>query len=809
MKNFLYSKDTDNKWQKKWDETGLYKFDEIKISDKFYLLEQFAYPSGENLHIGHWWIYGLSDSYGRFKRMQGYQVFHPPGFDAFGLPAENFAIKTGVHPSDSTENNITKMEKQFRAMGTTYDWKYEIITCHEEYYKWTQWLFIKLYENGLAYRKEAPVNWCPSCLTVLANEQAAGGKCERCGSEVIRRSMTQWFFRITDYAEELLSSLDELNWPETTKNIQRNWIGKSVGTDIDFRVGLDNITVFTTRADTLMGVTYIVLAPEHPLIDKITAEQNKEEVCAYCGQALKQTEIERMSMAKDKTGVFTGAYAVHPITGCPIPIWIADYVLQNYGTGAIMAVPAHDERDYQFALKYDLLIVRVVEGEYEGKLPYCGDGVLLNSERYTGLASETARHEITKFLESQQKGREAIKYRLRDWLVSRQRYWGAPIPIIYCEDCGIVPVPEKDLPVKLPYDVKFLPTGESPLATCAEFINTACPTCGKPAKRDIDTLDTFVCSSWYYLRYFDNKNTEAAFDKARLEQIMPVDMYVGGIEHATMHLLYARFITKALRDMGCLGFNEPFPSIFHQGIITGKDGKKMSKRDGAVSPDVFIEKYGSDIFRMYLGFGFSYIDGGPWDDDGIKAIARFVHRVGRMAESFVAFKLDGNGLGYAADIELEYVRNRTIKQVGGDLELFRFNSAMARIMEFLNAINAYQKSDNRNWKYESACIQDLIKLLAPLAPHLTEELWEYIGCPYSVHSQSFPAYDETKLTRDILNIAVQINGHLKEVIPLPAHMDEDGIKSAILADTKIQSYIDGYVVKKIIYIKGKLVNIVL
>lgn len=810
MKSFMYSKQTDQKWQKKWQETEIYRFDETKITNKFYLLEMFSYPSGKTLHTGHWWNYGLSDSYGRLKRMQGYNVFHPPGFDAFGLPAENYAIKTGVHPSDSTKTNIATMENQFRAMGTTYDWNYEVVTCYEEYYKWTQWLFLKLFEKGLAYRKEAPVNWCPSCMTVLANEQAAGGKCERCDSNVVHRNMTQWFFKITEYAEELLSGLDTLDWPEKTKAIQKNWIGKSFGAEINFKSGNDTITVFTTRADTLMGVTYIVLAPEHPLVDKLTATDCMEQVTAYRDYTANQSEIERTSTAKEKSGVFTGAYAMHPISGKQIPIWVADYVLQNYGTGAVMAVPAHDERDFEFAEKYNLPVIRVVNGNGDDKseLPFCDDGILINSGIYNGLTSEQARQKISGDLDVDEKGKQTVKYRLRDWLVSRQRYWGAPIPIIHCEDCGDVPVPENELPVKLPYNVEFHPSGKSPLSSCAEFVNTPCPICGKPAKRDTDTLDTFVCSSWYFLRFYDNKNADVPFDKTRVNQIMPLDKYVGGIEHAAMHLLYARFVTKALRDMGYLNFGEPFPSLFHQGIITGKDGKKMSKRNGAASPDVLIEQYGSDVFRMYLGFGFSYVDGGPWDDDGIKAIARFVSRIGRLAENFTVLKAEKIAIEYAADEELEYVRNYTIKQVANDLEVFSFNTAIARIMEFVNAVSDYQKKQNRNSIYEQTLLKDLILLLAPLAPHLAEELWEYIGCSYSVHNQRFPSFDESKLIRDTINIAVQVNGTLRDVISINNDMDEDEIKQKALSSTKVQISIGGKYIKKIIYIKGRIVNIV-
>jgi leucyl-tRNA synthetase len=815
MKSFVYSKETDDKWQKKWRETALYKFDESRIRDKFYLLEMFSYPSGKNLHLGHWWNYGLSDSYGRFKRMQGYEVFHPPGFDAFGLPAENFAIKTGVHPKDSTVSNIAAMEAQMRAMGTTYDWDHEIVTCDESYYKWTQWLFLQLLKQGLAYRKEAPVNWCPSCLTVLANEQAAGGTCERCDSAVVRRSMTQWFFKITAYAEALLEGLDTLDWPEKTKAIQRNWIGRSTGAEIDFQAGNLLITVFTTRADTLMGVTYIVLAPEHPLVPQLTTPAQAAAVGAYIGQSAKQTDIERQMAEKEKAGVFTGSCCIHPVTGQAVPVWIADYVLPGYGTGAVMAVPAHDERDYAFAVQYGLPVVRVI-GAAADCLPFCDDGILTGSGCYDGLVSEQARLRITADLERTGKGRHAVKYRLRDWLVSRQRYWGAPVPVIHCDRCGIVPVPEEDLPVRLPYDVEFQPNGQSPLALCDEFVTVPCPACGNPAKRDTDTLDTFVCSSWYFLRFYDSKNTREPFDRDRLAQIMPVDKYVGGIEHAAMHLLYARFITKALRDMGYLSFGEPFPSLTHQGIITGSDGRKMSKRNGAVSPDVLVNQYGADVLRLYLGFGFSYLDGGPWQgpcDDipgagsGIKAVARFVSKLCRLADDFISVKRE-NDAGTIADSTLGYIRHYTVKQVTAGLEAFSFNTVIARLMEFANAIGRYQKSVGRNAPFEEEMLKALLLLLAPLAPHLAEELWAHIGGPYSIHSQSFPKYDEARLVSDAVNIAVQVNGSLRDVVTVSPGADEEAVKRIALTSRKVQKGVGGREIGRIIYVKDKLINLV-
>ncbi|MFA7673265.1 MAG: leucine--tRNA ligase [Clostridia bacterium] len=810
MESIIYSKEIDEKWQKKWQVSKLYQFDESKIDNKLYLLEMFSYPSGKNLHIGHWWNYGLTDSYGRLKRMQGYQVFHPPGFDAFGLPAENYAIKTGIHPDISTKNNIATMEEQFCMMGTTYDWNYEVVTCNPEYYKWTQWLFLKLLEKGLAYRKEAPVNWCPSCMTVLANEQVIDNKCERCETDVVRRNMTQWFFKITDYSDELLTGLKKLDWPEKTKKIQENWIGKSHGAEIDFKTADDNIKVFTTRADTVMGVTYIVIAPEHPLTDKLTTPEHKTAVEAYREFAAKQSEIERMSTVKEKTGVFTGAYAVHPITKKHIPVWVSDYVLIGYGTGAVMAVPAHDERDFEFASKYHLPIITVVNSAKTDSciLPFCEDGILVNSNKYDGMPSEDARIKISADLEKAQRGKATVKYRLRDWLVSRQRYWGAPIPIIYCDDCGIVPVPESELPVKLPYNVEFLPNGKSPLAACPEFVNTICPICGKPAKRETDTLDTFVCSSWYYLRFFDNKNSAEAFSKEKVNRIMSVDKYVGGIEHASMHLLYARFITKALRDMGYLNFDEPFTSLVHQGVILGSDGQKMSKRNGAVSPDVYINQYGSDVFRLYLGFGFSYRDGGPWNDEGIKSMARFVAKVSRVVENFLNFKEGLSDTPLHPDSDLEYIRNFTIQQVTNDINDFEFNTATARIMEFVNGITKYQTSNKRSAQYEESLVRDLILFLAPMAPHYTEELWENMGYDYSVHDQPFPVCDDSKLIKDMNQIAVQVNGTLRDVISVSCSIDDESLKIKAISTAKVKAIIGERHIKNIIMVRGRLVNIV-
>ena len=810
-----YSTQTDKKWQKRWEESKLYEFDRERLDKKLYCLEMFSYPSGAKLHVGHWYNFGLADSWSRMKRMQGYNVFHPQGFDAFGLPAENYAIKTGIHPKDSTLKNIDTMEHQLKEMGATFNWDYEVITCSPEYYKWTQWIFLQFYKKGLAYRKKAPVNWCPSCKTVLANEQVVDGSCERCHSEVTKKNLTQWFFKITEYAQELLDCLPGLDWPEKTKKIQTNWIGRSEGAEIEFKVVGKDIAfkVFTTRADTLHGVTYVVLAPENELVDKITIHEYKSKVEEYRDQVKKVSEIDRLSTVHEKTGVFTGAYAIHPLTGENVQIWVADYVLAGYGTGCVMAVPAHDERDYEFATKYGLDIIRVIKGEngVDDTLPFADYGVLTSSREFDGVTSEEARVSIVKKLEKEGKGELKVTYRLRDWLVSRQRYWGTPIPVVYCEKCGVVPVPEDQLPVELPYDVVFTPDGESPLAKCEEFINTTCPTCGGPAKRESDTLDTFVCSSWYYLRYPDNKNNNEAFNREWINKMLPVDKYVGGAEHAAMHLLYARFFTKALRDMGYLDFDEPFLSLVHQGSILGTDGQKMSKsRGNTVLPDEFIQKYGSDVFRMYLAFGFAYIEGGPWNDDGIKAVDRFVGRVERLIEKLISERNEASVTIMGSDEkELNFVRNSTIKSVTADTEQFQFNTAIARLMELVNALYKYDAFEIKNRTFLEDTIRDLLMLLAPYAPHFTEEMWELLAEKASIFNQNWPNYDERALVRDEVELAVQFNGQIRFKINVPSSADNKAIEEIALNDERSVPFLKEKTVAKVIVVKGRLVNIVL
>lgn len=800
----------EKKWQKYWEENKINEFDESKSDKKFYCLEMFSYPSAAKLHVGHWYNYGPTDSYARYKRMKGYAVFQPMGFDAFGLPAENFAIKTGIHPKDSTLKNIETMEEQLKNIGAMFDWSKEIKTCVPDYYKWTQWLFLKLYENGLAYRKEAPVNWCPSCNTVLANEQVVDGACERCGTVVTKKNLTQWFFKITDYAEELLEKLDGLDWPEKTKYMQKNWIGKSVGAEVTFTTDSgEQFKVFTTRADTLFGVSFVVIAPEHPLVKKLVTKENEQNVENYIEQAKKSSEIERLSSTREKTGAFTGAYAINPINGEKVPIFVADYVLYSYGTGAVMGVAAHDERDYDFCKKYNLRICQVIDNkDQNAELPFCEDGYLQNSGEFDGLFGEEARTAIINKLKSIGKGDFKVNYRLRDWLVSRQRYWGAPIPVVHCPDCGAVPVPYDQLPVELPYDVEFKPDGKSPLAKHDGFMHAKCPKCGKDALRDPDTLDTFVCSSWYYLRYPDAHNDKEPFSKDVVNKMLPVDKYVGGPEHACMHLLYARFITKALRDMGYLKFDEPFKSLTHQGIILGPDGNRMSKSKGnVISPDSYVSVYGSDVFRLYLEFGFSYAEGGPWNDDGIKSISKFLDKIEKFSETAFATKpiaseMDEN------DKELLFVLHNTIKSVDKDLDVFSFNTAIARLMELVNALKKYDGLGKGNTQTFHDTIVTLIKLLAPFAPHFSEELWHNAGNKKSVFLEKYPEFDESALDRDEFEYGIQINSKMKLKLIIPVKMDQKQIEDLVLSTPKVKELLNGATPKKVIVIPKRLVNII-
>lgn len=814
-----YSINIDKKSQKFWDDIRINEFRIKDNMEKLYVLEMFSYPSGSNLHAGHWFNFGLVDSYARYKKMKGFNVFQPMGFDAFGLPAENYAIKTGIHPKDSTMKNIKTMRKQLKNMGALFNFDHEILTCTPQYYKWTQWLFLKLYENNLAYRKNAPVNFCPNCNTVLANEQVIDNQCERCSTEIEKKNLTQWFFKITEYADELVDKLDDLDWPDKTKSMQKNWIGRSFGTIVNFSIDNSNknFDVFTTRVDTLMGVTYVVLAPEHPLVSSITTKENLNDVDNYIKETSKQSEIDRVSTTKEKTGVFTGSYAIHPITKNKIPIWISSYVISSYGTGSVMAVPAHDERDYEFANKFNLPIIKVIDSKEEVKLPITEKGVLINSGEFNNLTSEEAKENITKYLENIHKGSSKTTFRLRDWLVSRQRYWGAPIPIIYCDDCGIVPVPYESLPVELPYNVNFTPNGKSPLETSSEFINTNCPKCNKTAKRETDTLDTFVCSSWYYLRYVDPNNEKSPFDSDKINKMLPVDKYVGGPEHACMHLLYSRFITKALRDMGLLNFDEPFTSLTHQGLILGPDGFKMSKsRGNTISPDDYIEEYGSDVFRVYLMFAFTYTEGGAWSDEGIKSVHKFIQRCERLLNKSIDILRD-KSFNFKQDEQCEkellFSLNTSIKMITQDIESLQFNTCIAHFMKLTNEFSKYLNNNKIKFDFLKEFLFNYIKLFAPFAPHFSEY---YFGIlrelsgenKTSVFLETYPKADEKYLTRDTIEIAIQINGKIKTRILVYTSSNEEQIKKISLCNEEIIKAIDGKTIVKVIVIKNRLVNIV-
>jgi leucyl-tRNA synthetase len=805
------------KWQNYWEEKKVFKTDLSKINNKLYCLVMFIYPSGAKLHCGHWYNYGPTDSWARYKRLKGFNVFEPMGYDAFGLPAENYAIKTGIHPYDSTIQNIKDIREQLIKMGGMYDWDAELMTCSPEYYKWNQWLFLQLYKKGLAYRKNAPVNWCPNDQTVLANEQVlADGTCERCGTTVIQKNLTQWFLKITDYSEELLQGLDKINWPEKTKLMQRNWIGKSVGAEIVFSVegSDDKIKVFTTRPDTVFGVTYVVLAPEHPLVDKLTKPEYKTKVEEYRESIKSLTEIERTSTVKEKTGVPLGANAINPVNGKKIPIWIADYALLTYGTGCVMAVPGQDERDWEFATKFKLPIIRTIEPpkDFKGEA-YLGDGPAINSDFLNRLYVEDAKNKIIEWLEKNDKGSKKINYRLRDWLISRQRYWGTPIPIIHCPKCGEVPVDEKDLPVELPYDVEFKSEGASPLLSNKDFINVKCPKCGGDAKREADTMDTFVDSSWYYLRYLNPKIDSAIFDKELADKWTPVDMYVGGAEHATMHLLYARFIHKFLRDIKLVNSDEPFSTLLHQGTITN-NGAKMSKSKGnVVNPDDFTSKFGSDVFRLYLMFMGPYDLGGDWSDKGIAGTDRFVQRT---YDLFLQNKdilkkavpkeiYDIDKLNNEEKIVYKKI-NQTIKKYDEEISNFRFNTAIASLMELLNELKNLEKCSDEVCAYT---LQRFAVLVEPVAPHLGEECWNLICNETSLMEKPvWFEFDPKALIEDSVNIAVQINGKLRTTVELPINSEQDVVKKSVLADEKVSKHLDGKKVVKEIYVKNKIYNIV-
>ena len=823
----------ERKWQEKWEQDGLYRAVVDHSKPKHYALTMLPYPSGD-LHIGHWYAMGPSDVRARYMRMRGYNVLFPIGFDAFGLPAENAAIRHGIHPHKWTLSNIDNMRQQLRSMGSSFDWEREAISCLPGYYRWTQWFFLKLYDMGLAYRKEAAVDFCPTCNTTLAREQVWGDDrhCERCGSAVTKRELTQWFWRTTAYADELLD-FSKIDWPGRVATMQTNWIGRSEGADVTFvSEQEDPIVVFTTRPDTLWGATFMVLAPEHPLVDRLTTPENRAAVDAYVQQAARQSEIERLSTEKEKTGVFIGAYAINPVNGARIPIWIADYVMMTYGTGAIMAVPAHDERDFAFARKYDLPIPVVISppdwdgGELEEA--YTGEGVMVNSGPFDGTPSEDGVRKVTEWLAGQGTGEFSVNYRLRDWLVSRQRYWGAPIPIVYCDACGTVPVPYEDLPVVLPEDAEFMPTGESPLKYHAGFLHTTCPTCGGPAIRETDTMDTFVCSSWYqyaYLSpYYQEDQTLHAdsmpIDPAEAAYWLPVDVYTGGVEHATMHLVYTRFFTKTMRDMGILDFGEPMTVLRNQGTILGEDGEKMSKsRGNVIAPDDLVSRYGADTVRAYLMFGWRWQQGGPWDPNGIEGVVRWLNRVWTVVVGGAedphpptrpqdAPTPPNSGRG-GEEGALRRWTHQTIGRVTEDLESYAFNTIIARLMEFTNALVKARQTPVYGSEAWDEAIETLLLLVAPACPHIAEELWAQTGRPYSIHTQPWPRFDPGLAAEETVTLVVQINGKLRARLTMPADTTEEDARAGALADENIERHLAGKTPRKVIYIPGRLVNVVI
>jgi len=858
----------EKKWQKIWAEKELFKTpDKIEGKENFYHLVMFPYPSG-NLHIGHWYNFGGADVFARFKRLKGYNVLSPIGFDAFGLPAENAAIRHHIHPKTWTYRNIKKMKKQLQSIGAIYDWSREIITCDPSYYKWTQWMFLEFFKSGLAYKKKAPANWCPKCKSILANEQAENGLCWRCGTQVEQKEVEQWFLKITDFAENLLNDLEKLDWPEKTKLMQKNWIGKSEGAIIKFPISnfQFSIEVFTTRPDTLFGATYLVLAPEHPIIEDLKSQiLNFKQVKEYIEKSKNKTERERISEVKDKTGIeLKGIKAINPVNNREIPIFLADYVLIHYGTGAIMAVPCHDQRDFDFAKKYNLSMIEVIKPKKEvseknklvfsnGKFKkaYEEEGILINSERFNGLESKRAKEKIVEFLEKKGMAKKTVYYKIRDWLVSRQRYWGAPIPLVFCPNCqklieeaklkisdlkqasssnfkiknlefslgeiinpGWIAVPQENLPVCLPKINDYLPEeGKSPLIKSAKFVKTTCPKCQGLAQRETDTMDTFICSSWYYLRYADSRNEKEFASKEKIKNWLPVNIYIGGAEHAVLHLLYSRFFTKFLKKANYLDFNEPFLILKHQGTILGTDGQKMSKsRGNVIDPDEQVKKYGADCVRMYLCFMGPYDQGGPWDPKGIVGIYRFIQKIWKLFIDSPKIKIQNPNL--------EILMDKTIKKVTEDIENFRFNTAISSLMILINEIQKNkienkESSKEANKENSNEIWKKLLLLLAPFAPHLAEELWQryIIKNPNflpenSVHNQSWPQYNEKLIEEKEIILILQVNGKVRDKIKTKIDISEQKAKEMALSSKKIKKWIANKEIKKIIFVPRKLINIV-
>jgi leucyl-tRNA synthetase len=816
-------------WQGSWANQDLYTASDDDPRPRFYNLVMFPYPSGD-LHIGHWYNYTGADAYGRFMRMRGYNVMQPIGFDAFGLPAENAAIKHDVQPRTWTLDNIANMQRQLRRMGAAWDWSREVITCAPDYYRWTQWVFLQFYKHGLAYRTKAPANWCPTCNTTLANEQVKEGACERCHTPVVRKEIDQWLLRITAYVGQLLS-FDGLDWPVKTRLMQTNWIGRSEGAEIRFcaEVGGESveIPVFTTRPDTIYGATFFVLAPEHPLVEQLTAPRRRTAVRAYVEQARRASEIERTNAEREKTGVPIGADVVNPVSGERVPVWVADYVLMGYGTGAVMGVPAHDQRDFEFARKFNLPIVQVIRPEEESPSDLAtwetareALGTMVNSGPFDGTPAEESMRHVIAWLEAHGTGHAAVSYRLRDWLISRQRYWGAPIPVVYCEQCGLVPVPEDQLPVLLPETVHFKPTGESPLREVSNFLHTTCPSCGGPAMRETDTMDTFICSSWYFLRYADPHDEQHAWTRETVNRWLPVDMYIGGPEHATLHLLYARFFVKALRDMGLLDFDEPFTRLYHQGMVLGPDNQKMSKsRGNVIAPDEVVGRYGADAVRCYLMFMGPFDQGGPWNHQGIEGVARFLNRVWALVEDHLETRQDGHGaeaVALEADGAMDAtqdvlrLRHKLVKRVTDHYAHLRFNTGLAALMELVNSLNRAREADPgvaATSAYAEA-VAALPLLLAPLAPYISEELWHRLGHTTSVHVQPWPTYDEAQTRDELVAVVVQVNGRVRDRLELAPDTAEDEVRARALASPRVQAALDGRGISKFVYVPGKLANAV-
>ena len=826
MKENYFPQEIEKKWQKIWDETDAFNVPENSDKPKYYALSMFPYPSGK-LHMGHVRNYTITDVIARFKKAQGFNVLHPMGWDSFGLPAENAAMKHGANPEKWTDENIAYMTKQLKMLGLSYDWKREVTTCKPDYYKWTQWLFLQLFKKGLAYKKEAAVNWCENCGTVLANEQVIDGKCWRCDTVVEKKYLSQWFLKITDYAEVLLEDLDKLEgWGDNVKTMQANWIGKSLGAIFRFPV-VDapngekiEVPVYTTRPDTVYGITYLVVAPEYKDIEKLTTVENKEKVEVYRANARKMTEIERLSTDRIKTGVPLGTHCKNPFNGEVFPLWTADYALVEYGTGAVMAVPTHDTRDFDFARKYNLPMKVVIENPQNPSNcqneAYTEEGILINSNEFNGMKNTVAKKAITEKAVKEGFGEFKTQYRLRDWLISRQRYWGAPIPIVYCDKCGIVPVPEEQLPVKLPTDVDFSVVGKSPITTSKTFVETTCPICGGKAHRETDTMDTFMCSSWYYLRYSDPKNAQKPFDKDKVNKWLPVDQYVGGIEHAILHLLYSRFFTKALRDLGLLDFDEPFKNLLTQGMVL-KDGSKMSKSKGnTVDPDEIFENYGADTARLFILSDSPPARDFDWSDAGVEGCYKFLNRVWRLIAT------------NASDISLDYELNFPLKKVNDDLvrnvhiaikgitgdiqNEFQFNTVISKDRELVNAIyewrGALKELDTEDKSVLSFAIVTLIKLMSPVAVHLTEEAWHELGGKTSIHDEPWCEWDENLAKSSSITLVIQVNGKVRDKIDVDESLNEEELKQVALQSVKVKEFTEGKEIVKTIVVPKKLVNIV-